>query len=267
MIRKKGFTLIELLVVIAIIALLLSIIMPSLRAAKQHAERLTCASRQRSIGMAFLNYAQENNNRSHWGPNYGQWYISGISGEMLSPNDNTRAYWGIAYYRYLETKEVFNCPSARRVSDWYQPELQYLYQWSHYGLNGFVANRIVSNIRMPSEVIVAHDHIEQFFENNGDTLAIRPGETVNLTQWRFDYRQHYPEGVSEVWRHNRRTFSLEQETPHDPAGSGYSNVIWLDGHVSTLQQSRGEDVPMRWITAGLGDGSRSRGTSPTQAPE
>jgi prepilin-type N-terminal cleavage/methylation domain-containing protein len=44
----KGFTLIELLVVIAIIALLLAILMPSLKMAKEYATRLQCANNLKS---------------------------------------------------------------------------------------------------------------------------------------------------------------------------------------------------------------------------
>jgi prepilin-type N-terminal cleavage/methylation domain-containing protein len=55
--RKRGFTLIELLVVIAIIALLLSIVMPALKRAKESAIRLSCASGMRQAGMAMHAYA------------------------------------------------------------------------------------------------------------------------------------------------------------------------------------------------------------------
>lgn len=58
---RKGFTLIELLVVIAIIALLLAIIMPSLRIAKEHAKRLICATHMKSIGQAIVLYAEQQN--------------------------------------------------------------------------------------------------------------------------------------------------------------------------------------------------------------
>ena len=57
--KKRAFTLIELLVVIAIIALLLSILMPALGAAKKHAYAVVCLSNQKQIGMAANLYANE----------------------------------------------------------------------------------------------------------------------------------------------------------------------------------------------------------------
>lgn len=59
--ETKGFTLIELLVVISIIALLLSILMPSLSKAKELAKRTVCAANERQIAMAFMLYSQEYN--------------------------------------------------------------------------------------------------------------------------------------------------------------------------------------------------------------
>ncbi len=57
--NSKGFTLIELLVVIAIIALLLAILMPSLRAAKQRGQAVVCLNNLKQIGLAANFYASD----------------------------------------------------------------------------------------------------------------------------------------------------------------------------------------------------------------
>ena len=56
--KTKGFTLIELLVVVAIIALLISILLPSLSRAREQARTVKCSANQRQFGLGSQMYAQ-----------------------------------------------------------------------------------------------------------------------------------------------------------------------------------------------------------------
>ncbi|HOA73763.1 MAG TPA: prepilin-type N-terminal cleavage/methylation domain-containing protein [Phycisphaerae bacterium] len=56
----NGFTLIEVLVVVAIIALLISILLPSLKAARDEAKKVTCGTNLHQIGTGLTSYVTDN---------------------------------------------------------------------------------------------------------------------------------------------------------------------------------------------------------------
>ncbi len=61
--KRKGFTLIEILVVVAIIALLVTIALPSMRAARRTTKRTVCLANLKQVGVAFQNYVPTNRER------------------------------------------------------------------------------------------------------------------------------------------------------------------------------------------------------------
>src|SRR5262245_54299056 len=88
---RHGFTLIELLVVVAIIALLIAILLPALRGARDQAKRAACAANMSSIGKSLVSYFIERNSVPilPCGPGPGGWCTWSYGGWA---GKNT-AYW------------------------------------------------------------------------------------------------------------------------------------------------------------------------------
>ena len=61
--KIKGFTLIELLVVIAVIALLLALLFPALRSAREQGYRVVCLSNLKQLTLAWTAYADEHDGK------------------------------------------------------------------------------------------------------------------------------------------------------------------------------------------------------------
>ena len=96
--KTTGFTLIELLVVVAIIALLVSILVPSLQEARSAAESAVCKSNLRSIGQAFHLYATDYSGQiPPVGYAYGQFPFDFSAPYAVAPD----ATWGRTWYHWL----------------------------------------------------------------------------------------------------------------------------------------------------------------------
>ncbi|MCP5521540.1 MAG: prepilin-type N-terminal cleavage/methylation domain-containing protein [Verrucomicrobiales bacterium] len=247
---RHGFTLIELLVVIAIIAILASLLLPALSAAKGKAHQITCRSNQRQIHLAWAMYADDYDGRGHPRRNWMRWIKDGGDFTRPAPSPDQMiepwhagAYWGVAYVPYLSwDPHVFFCPSTRSVDDIRgQPPLndgffKDGFKFITYGFNGVnrsrsaravglplaiwdglvsycsddVRARRVDTFPMPSRTILLQDAWESLIDGNGDI-------PTDEYQWTSQ-----PERLAEWYRH----------------GSRSTNLMWADGHASHEREGK-----------------------------
>ena len=87
--RPLGFTLVELLVVVAIIALLIAILLPSLKKAREQSRLAVCCSNLRQISIGFMMYAGDFNHQYPIAPaslmpaSYGTRFLQSYEGASL----------------------------------------------------------------------------------------------------------------------------------------------------------------------------------------
>ncbi len=136
---SRGFTLVELLVVIGIIAILISVLLPSLARARKAATTVQCMANLRSIGQALQNYCTQNNGWLPGSPVTTSAYLVG-GWNAYGPTPSTK-YKNLADNNPLKTELV---PNILGYYDWESPLATVMgYNIDQYGTGPDVFTRLL----------------------------------------------------------------------------------------------------------------------------
>ena len=124
--RRRAFTLVELLLVIAVISLLIALLIPALRIAREQGHRTVCLSNHRQLTLAWIAYATEHDSKLVCGKAFGYQIrspggsrktvdIRGWAGSDLSPlqpvpptGPDKGALWS-----WIRNRDIYRCRRGR----------------------------------------------------------------------------------------------------------------------------------------------------------
>lgn len=226
--QYSGFTLIEVLVVVAIIALLISILLPSLRAAREASKSSACLSQQHQIGVSVSVYAHDN--KGLLPRQYASWIewlpapthksfsktLGNATSVFYCPNDELAP----------QGAELWRNPTAEfanHVTDSGRTETLYMHEIGYY----YLGNPTYPGSGDPDKLWVD-------VNRNGktrDEYVIRIDEKTGLEVVILSCR--VPQGPREEW--------LLKHPKDDKRG--YSNVLFGDAHAERRPYHK---VKVRW---------------------
>jgi prepilin-type N-terminal cleavage/methylation domain-containing protein/prepilin-type processing-associated H-X9-DG protein len=229
--RRFGFTLIELLVVIAIISILAAILFPVFAQAREKARAARCMSNLKQLGTAQRMYAQDWD--GHWVPDYV--YPAGYGNITLG------LYWWYDMIQpYARSYDVWICPSWQTAyaygRDKLPANLPRPLRYS-YSFNSLCFNPLTPEY--PDYVWTPADggHTVNYAVTPSDAEIDNPSalfaamDAVNIEIWSIKYTD-LPDYQDPKLKPNGWTRKSH---------SGVMNVVFADGHVKAVRQSRLEN--------------------------
>lgn len=227
--RSRGFTLIELLVVIAVISILAAILFPVFARARESARRASCLSNLKQIGLGFMMYVQDYDERYPFGM---QWKVKPADGDT-SPNydissfiepstvDSSMPYahfrvgaggagsghvlsWMDATYPYVKSTQLFVCPSQE-----------------DNGINSYGYSNYINNLHGDNYNIMNPSNRYHY-----DPVSMAQIQNVSMTVMLMDCHQ-----IACTFAAQDSPFKpLTGDKKFVPHLDGY-NVAFADGHV------------------------------------
>ena len=187
--KNRAFTLIELLVVIAIIAILMAILLPSLKLAKEQATAIRCISNLKTLTLAWLIYRDDYDARMVGG-HVGEHRNNTIVDWVDSPSSRTapleekqNAVKRGLLWPYVKEINVYRCPGdLRKISPPHWAFRSYSISGNMYGEERFSnwtgrALRLYTEIKQPADRYVFIEEIDPRGYNMGSWVVNETGNS------------------------------------------------------------------------------------------
>ncbi|MBN1344069.1 MAG: prepilin-type N-terminal cleavage/methylation domain-containing protein [Phycisphaerae bacterium] len=299
--RKIGFTLIELLVVVAIIALLISILLPSLSKARAQARTTLCASRMSQLIKAMFLYANDYDEKPPF-------VARGIQNPADAVDEYKRENWISAdmdqiwtaderdwpqglcprsgsLFAYTRFDTLYRCPDFERTAGKTQSVFNYtrsilcrkiICPWEdggdeYYDLLGIGPILGPSQVYAPATMMMMVDESWQFhvaYQDYYQGRGLTGPKCADPIYFVFEseYGQYHGPAITRL----RMTDLHLPEGPSVPDAINQATLGFYDGHVSLDRDpAPGRSVPdaLKWLPSAIDYALRSlfaqRGITPT----
>ncbi len=210
--RRDGFTKVELAIVIVILLILAAILIPAFRTFRKTGypnNRSTCSSHLKQMGIAWMQYAQEYDERTP------PVKFNNVA-QSLPPYAKPFG-WADALQPYLRSTELLQCPSVENVE---RPLNATKQNFTDYWMNTNLSNLKLEKLNAPSQTILAGD-------GNDGTDATNARYNLNA--------------LPQSWRDTEKSPARRHLDT--------ANYLYADGHVKSLRPQNVKNVPIGQLNA------------------
>jgi prepilin-type processing-associated H-X9-DG protein/prepilin-type N-terminal cleavage/methylation domain-containing protein len=226
--KRPAFTLVELLVTIAIVALLVSLLLPAVHAARESARRMQCSNNMRQIGLGMIQYAELHKGELPHVMGHEDHFEQDHHEEEHEHDDNES--WIFSVAPFLEHVDGIRiCPSDQLR------EQRTNAQGTSYALNSYLSLRVPGAIRnihkLPASsrtimMMEATDHLH--------------GDHLEAHEW-FDESVQHLHHDDHLDHDDDEQVSVFDVVKHDLAvdrHNGSANYLYADGHVAAISSGQ-----------------------------